>query len=515
MRKLLRLGLIAAFLGGFFVSANGQGVGQLGSGQVWGNPNGSQGLAQPASLTSMLDRAFGSTNGMLLVRGASNWGAVQLGTGLAVGGGNLNLQPAAAGTIGGVNSITSLANNWIAYIDTAGLPHQSQPGFSNLSGSLGCSQTPAYTGDAAKSAGSCVTVLGNIPSGTTAAGNILHSNIAAPSTPASGKDIIWSDSTDLRFHDKNASGVIGTTVVAATASAHQFANAISAAGVISFAQPAFTDISGTIASAQVSGSYTGITGLGTLTVGSTGAGFTIALSTSTLTGQVGLTNLPTLGANTVLGSIAGGTPIALTATQLTTLCNVFSATVNGCVPNPGSATGKVLSDNGTWISVAGTGTVTSVAMTVPTGFSVGGSPITGAGTLAITLSNESANTIFAGPSSGGATTPGFRAMVTADLPAGVSQTIASGSLTLNTTSVGSAACSSAQTATATGAATTDAIEVSFNGDPTAVTGYIPLTTGMLTIIPYPTTNTVNFKVCNNTAASITPGAVTLNWRVIR
>jgi hypothetical protein len=38
---------------------------------------------------------------------------------------------------------------------------------------------------------------------------------------------------------------------------------------------------------------------------------------------------------------------------------------------------------------------------------------------------------------------------------------------------------------------------------------------MLTIFAYPTANNVNFKVCNNTAGSITPGAITLNWRVVR
>jgi hypothetical protein len=38
---------------------------------------------------------------------------------------------------------------------------------------------------------------------------------------------------------------------------------------------------------------------------------------------------------------------------------------------------------------------------------------------------------------------------------------------------------------------------------------------MLTIISYPTANNVNFKVCNNTSASVTPGAITLNWRVVR
>jgi hypothetical protein len=59
------------------------------------------------------------------------------------------------------------------------------------------------------------------------------------------------------------------------------------------------------------------------------------------------------------------------------------------------------------------------------------------------------------------------------------------------------------------------VTASFNGDPTAVTGYIPATAGMLTIITYPTTNTFNAKVCNNTSSSITPGAITLNWRVVR
>jgi hypothetical protein len=46
---------------------------------------------------------------------------------------------------------------------------------------------------------------------------------------------------------------------------------------------------------------------------------------------------------------------------------------------------------------------------------------------------------------------------------------------------------------ATGVATTDTITTGFNGDPTAVTGYIPSTSGMLAIIAYPTANNVNFR----------------------
>lgn len=93
-------------------------------------------------------------------------------------------------------------------------------------------------------------------------------------------------------------------------------------------------------------------------------------------------------------------------------------------------------------------------------------------------------------------------------------TIATGTATLGTAAIASAACATVVTVAATGAVTTDVVTASFNGDPTAVTGYVPLTTGMLTIVAYPTAGDVNFKVCNNTSASITPGAITLNWAVL-
>lgn len=65
---------------------------------------------------------------------------------------------------------------------------------------------------------------------------------------------------------------------------------------------------------------------------------------------------------------------------------------------------------------SGSGTVISVAMTVPAFLSVSGSPITTSGTLAVTLATETANTVFAGPTGGGAATPTFRSLVSADIP---------------------------------------------------------------------------------------------------
>ena len=67
-------------------------------------------------------------------------------------------------------------------------------------------------------------------------------------------------------------------------------------------------------------------------------------------------------------------------------------------------------------TVAG-GTVTSVAMTVPTGeLSVAGSPITTSGTLALTWATQTANKVFAGPTTGAAAAPTFRTLVSADIP---------------------------------------------------------------------------------------------------
>lgn len=60
--------------------------------------------------------------------------------------------------------------------------------------------------------------------------------------------------------------------------------------------------------------------------------------------------------------------------------------------------------------------VTSVALTMPGIFGVAGSPITTAGTLAVSLNTQNANLVWAGPTVGGAATPTFRALVKADLP---------------------------------------------------------------------------------------------------
>lgn len=69
------------------------------------------------------------------------------------------------------------------------------------------------------------------------------------------------------------------------------------------------------------------------------------------------------------------------------------------------------------IETLGSGTVTSVGLNGIASFiTVSGSPINGAGSFSLTLNNQPANRIFAGPGTGAASIPTFRALVAADFP---------------------------------------------------------------------------------------------------
>ena len=60
--------------------------------------------------------------------------------------------------------------------------------------------------------------------------------------------------------------------------------------------------------------------------------------------------------------------------------------------------------------------VTSVGLSLPNLFTVSGSPVTTTGTLTAQLATQDANKVFAGPGSGSAAAPTFRALVAEDIP---------------------------------------------------------------------------------------------------
>lgn len=133
-----------------------------------------------------------------------------------------------------------------------------------------------------------------------------------------------------------------------------------------------------------------------------------------------LPNVPPIQGQLMTATAINGTTVVLGWSSAQSLSNIpLSA-----LAQSGATSGQIIEWNGSaWVpstTVPGSGTVTSVALTVPGSvLAIAGSPITGAGTLAVTLQTQSPNQVWAGPTSGGAATPTFRALVAADIGASI------------------------------------------------------------------------------------------------
>ncbi len=97
---------------------------------------------------------------------------------------------------------------------------------------------------------------------------------------------------------------------------------------------------------------------------------------------------------------------------------------------------------------------------------------------------------------------------------GNTATIASGSQALATAPITAQTCATVIPISAAGVLSTDTIDINFNADVSAVIGYA-VTGNLLTILVYPTADTINIKVCNRNDSDVTPGAATVNYKVTR
>ena len=137
-----------------------------------------------------------------------------------------------------------------------------------------------------------------------------------------------------------------------------------------------------------SGTATSIAAIG-------GDGAFVSLSgTQTITGTKTLSGAVTFSSTVALGSSATATTAAGSSNDTTVATTAF-------------VTSKT--------SSFGSGSVTSVALSLPNIFTTSGSPVTTTGTLTATLASQTANFVFIAPN-GSAGAPTFRSLVAVDIP---------------------------------------------------------------------------------------------------
>ena len=223
----------------------------------------------------------------------------------------------------------------------------------------------------------------------------------------------------------SAQGALAATAVQPPGLASTLAAYLTTANAASSYQPLSTNLTALAANSAAyylaRGNHSGTQPLSTISGLGTGIANALAVN-------AGAAGAPVLfdgagGTPSSLGLVnATGLPLATGVSGLLSIANGGTGTAT-----PGLVAGTHVTITGTWPNQTinatggggggGGGTVTSVGLSLPLPvFTVTGSPVTAAGTLTATLAAQSANVVWAGPTTGAAAAPVFRSLVAGDIP---------------------------------------------------------------------------------------------------
>lgn len=332
-------------------------------------------------------------------------------------------------SLGGVQSIASVSHDWIFYIDTSGVPHLSQPGFTDISGRATSSQVPtdvAYTDvpnvftgtSTAQTLGTTNALAVEITNDTSTGSSNAHL-VKLTSVPA----VVLTAITDT----SGAVGIVvlgggtsGTAYIAQVGAALcVFDNTATAGDYVQISSSTAGDCHDAGSTKPTLGQVIGVvtaSGAGTknviLSVGSGGGSGSVTTvsvaSANGLTGTVAnASTTPALTLSTYISGILKGNGTAIsqassatdyspgTGALATGVLKSTTGTGAHSIASVSDITGlfstcsgtQYLGADGSCHTAAASG-VTSVALTVPPFFSVTGSPVTSSGTLAASYSGS-------------------------------------------------------------------------------------------------------------------------------
>ena len=213
----------------------------------------------------------------------------------------------------------------------------------------------------------------------------VHSSLSDIVFPEYESDtgIYWDASENKLVTGPTATAIFDAETNAEAAAASASSSSSQAASYASSAQSSASSASTSASSASSSAS-----------AAAASAAAAAASAANPADDSVTNAKLANMATQTIKGRTTAGTgdPEDLTAAQATALLDGVvgdsgAGGTKGLVPAPAAgdaASAKFLKADGTWQAPAGVGTVTSVGLTVPPLFSVSGSPVTSAGTLAVT-----------------------------------------------------------------------------------------------------------------------------------
>ncbi len=196
----------------------------------------------PVTSSGTLTASWVAQNANLVFAGPSSGSAVAPTFRTLVGA---DLPTPTATTLGGIESLTCASNTWLSQISTGGVPSCSQPGFSNLSGAISLSQTPLTTaGD--------LLIANGTPALARLAVGTAHQYLGNSSGLPAWVQPAFSDISGTVAASQLPTPTTSTLggIESITSSSHNWVSHIDTSGVPHQSQPAFSDISGTISGSQ-------------------------------------------------------------------------------------------------------------------------------------------------------------------------------------------------------------------------------------------------------------------------